>query len=210
MSTTKHASGAALLAILLGSAAPAFANGLSDNQVVRGGNGAIAHSIEHGTCVRTRWEAGTDACAPRVAQQPAPVAPQPYVRTVLSSQDKVVYFDFNSYSLREDSRQRLNDVAQTLRTARDVRSAKIVGYTDRKGTMSYNQRLSQLRAESVKDYLAQQGYLNTSITQVQGLGKSDPVTSCERSLPREQEIACLAPDRRVEIEIEYLDTHVVR
>jgi hypothetical protein len=66
--------------------------------------------------------------------------------------------------------------------------------------------LSGKRAKAVKEYLAGRGYLNTSIAKVRALGESDPVTSCNPKLKRNQQIACLGADRRVELEVQYTET----
>lgn len=204
---TKVMCTAALIA-LVGATQAHAATGLSDNEVVRNEtSNTVVTSQTHGTCVRTKWEAGTDVCAPPAPVVAAP-APQPvaYTRTVLSTAEKTVYFDFDSATLSENSKTQLNGVATTLKSAKDVRSADIVGYADRIGSSSYNENLSKRRAAAVKDYLASQGYLNTQVAAVRGVGESQSTTSCDSSMSREQQISCLSPDRRVEVEIQYHTT----
>jgi OOP family OmpA-OmpF porin len=83
---------------------------------------------------------------------------------------------------------------------------RIVGHADRIGSDKYNLDLSQRRAESVKDYLAQNG-TGSDRVDAEGVGKSDPVTGseCEKMGPARKAnrklVACLQPDRRVEIEL---------
>jgi OOP family OmpA-OmpF porin len=50
-----------------------------------------------------------------------------------------------------------------------------VGHADRIASEDYNQKLSEARAQAVKDYLAQQGAKSNVIT-AQGKGESQPVT----------------------------------
>lgn len=188
------------IAALLGSTqiAQAQAHPLDNNMVVRDTNGHIVRSIAFGNCVRTKWEAGTDACAP--------AAPEPVTRAprTLEHAENVVYFDFDSAQLNAAAKSKLNYMAGELRGAKDVRRADIVGYADPIGANSYNIQLSERRANTVKDYLARQGYLNTRVVDVRGLGETDAFTNCDRNLPRTQRIACLEENRRVEVRIQYL------
>lgn len=184
----------------------AFAvGGLDDNKVVGTKEGRVVYSMLSGECVRTKWEAGKDPCAPEPRKLVQAPPPRPVERTVLSSEEKTVYFNFDSAKLTPEAQQQLDGVARKLSTARDIRSADIVGFADRIGSANYNQRLSQKRAETVKDYLAQRGYLNTRVAEVRGLGESKSVTNCDTTMPRANQIACLSADRRVEVEVQYLD-----
>lgn len=182
---------------------PAMADALSDNKVVRSTGGDIVRSTAFGTCVRSKWESGSDACAPA----PQKVATTKIVeRTVLSKAEKTVYFGFDDSGLSPQAQSNLDGIALKLKQAKDVQGAEIVGYADRKGSFSYNKSLSEHRAQAVKDYLAQQGYLNTRVAEVRGLSEANPVTDCPTGLSRAEEINCLSPDRRVEVEIRYTDT----
>ena len=82
-----------------------------------------------------------------------------------------------------------------------LNAIRITGYTDRLGTMSYNHRLSQDRAESIKQYVANRG-VNPNIVTSQGRGSTEPVTECENNLSRTELINCLAPNRRVVIDVD--------
>ena len=65
-----------------------------------------------------------------------------------------IQFDFNSARVRPESQDALDNLAQALQST-DLQTAKfaIEGHTDLRGRQDYNQRLSQQRAESVRDYL---------------------------------------------------------
>ena len=78
---------------------------------------------------------------------------------------------------------------------------------DRIGTDEYNRKLSQRRAETVKAYLESQR-LDARRVEAVGRGKSDPVTTREdcKGFRGQRLIKCLAPDRRVEIEVVGLST----
>jgi outer membrane protein OmpA-like peptidoglycan-associated protein len=202
--------------------APAFAQAteLSNNKVVRDQRGKVVHAAESGTCVRTVWEAGGDVCAPLVEEKvvkttyvaPPPPPPPPQIvqerKEILSKDEKVVYFPFDSAELVPEAKAKLDTVAQKLSNASSVQGADIVGYADRMGANNYNMTLSQKRAKAVQDYLAGQGYLHTHLARVRGLGESNSVTNCTSKMKRESQIACLGADRRVELEVQYTQTKI--
>jgi OmpA-OmpF porin, OOP family len=81
-----------------------------------------------------------------------------------------------------------------------------VGYTDRIGSDAYNLKLSQRRAQAVKDYLVTKG-IEPNRVYTEGKGEANPVKQCADPSPkgevksRAQLIACLQPNRRVEVEV---------
>jgi OOP family OmpA-OmpF porin len=81
-------------------------------------------------------------------------------------------------------------------------STTVVGYSDRLGSEQYNQQLSAQRAQAVVDALIAQG-LPAQNVRAEGRGESDSVTgnTCADGMPKSQLIDCLAPDRRVVVEI---------
>lgn len=76
----------------------------------------------------------------------------------------------------------------------------VIGHTDRLGSDAYNQALSIARAVTVRDYLIARGLPQPAL-RAYGVGKTQAVAQCADSLPRQQLIACLQPNRRVELEI---------
>lgn len=86
-----------------------------------------------------------------------------------------VLFEFNSSALTVSSRAELDRMAGVMNRYPDT-DITIEGHTDSKGTDDYNMKLSQQRAASVSDYLAQDGIdRNRMITR--GFGESQPVAS---------------------------------
>ena len=85
-----------------------------------------------------------------------------------------------------------------IRNSRDSRG----GDTDRFGSESYNQLLSEQRAEAVKSYLVGRGIEANRIT-TEGKGETQPVTSAGQCLgPKNAKVvACLQADRRVDVEV---------
>ena len=103
--------------------------------------------------------------------------------------------------LRPAGRATLDDFAGKLK---DINPEMInaVGHTDRFGSERYNQRLSEERVAAVKAYLVSKG-IEPNRMHTEGKGKSDPVTKagdCEGAKSAKV-IACLQPDRRVDIEV---------
>jgi outer membrane protein OmpA-like peptidoglycan-associated protein len=86
--------------------------------------------------------------------------------------------------------ERLNQVADALKEQPD-RAVTIYGYTDSQGADDYNVKLSEKRADSVKEYLVGRGLDGSSIKAV-GKGKADPVATNATAEGR-------ANNRRVEI-----------
>lgn len=134
------------------------------------------------------------------APTPAPApAPAPAADKVKLSADAL--FDFDRATLRNEGMQRLDDIA---RQARDMNLEVIlaVGHTDRIGSESYNQDLSERRANAVKEYLVSNG-VPANRVYTEGKGETQPVTgsSCDNVSGRNALISCLQPDRRVEIEV---------
>jgi OmpA-OmpF porin, OOP family len=75
----------------------------------------------------------------------------------------------------------------------------VTGHTDRVGSDAANQKLSEARANAVKSYLQGKGLSGVAAV---GAGESQPVTTaCSDKQPKAKLAACLAPDRRVVVDI---------
>ncbi len=101
-----------------------------------------------------------------------------------------VLFDSGKYTLKSGAREKLAKVAGILLSYPGLNIA-VGGYTDNIGGDSMNQTLSENRAESVRDYLVQQG-VSTSAVSAKGFGSTLPVVSNDSSAGRQQ-------NRRVEL-----------
>ena len=122
--------------------------------------------------------------------------------------DEQGQFDFDKALLRPDVKAVLDELASKLKDAEYDR-LDIIGYTDRIGTHEYNQQLSERRAWAVARYLMQEGVPLVKI-RVEGRGEREStlaITECA-DLPREDTIACLQRDRRVQIEASIRKTRV--
>jgi outer membrane protein OmpA-like peptidoglycan-associated protein len=101
-----------------------------------------------------------------------------------------VVFDSGKYSLKPGAREKLAKVAGILLAYPGLNIA-VGGYTDNLGSDAMNQKLSENRADSVRDYLVAQGVATSSVS-AQGYGNSLPVASNNNSAGRQQ-------NRRVEL-----------
>lgn len=191
----------ALTTVLLLTAGPVFAQSAEDSAYDKRGSSVID---TRGNCVRTKWMGENDPCAPDVAPTPAPVAqpaPTPAPMPVVTLEQRTVYFDFDSAALTADGTAKLNQLVDLIDNSTSVDGLVIHGYTDQFGADSYNSALAQRRAAAVKTYLDTHSKLNTSVGEVLGLGKASPTDGCGAEKNRAKRIACMASERRVEIEI---------
>jgi len=82
----------------------------------------------------------------------------------------------------------------------NVDRVRVIGHADRLGSASYNDRLSRQRAATVVTYLVNSG-VSSNLISSDGRGSREPVVQCDQR-NRNELIACLAPNRRVVIEIQ--------
>ncbi len=100
------------------------------------------------------------------------------------------HFEFNSVDIDDESEAFLNDLGKTLLEDSTL-NVKIVGHTDNRGSISYNEKLSLRRAESVKKYLIKTG-LDSERAKAEGKGMSEPIVENDTDENR-------AKNRRVQI-----------
>jgi outer membrane protein OmpA-like peptidoglycan-associated protein len=86
-----------------------------------------------------------------------------------------VLFDFDKSTIKPAAASELHSVAEIIKDKGKGRSVRIEGYTDAKGSASYNQSLSERRAASVQQWLAQKEGLGQVKMTTQGFGASKPV-----------------------------------
>lgn len=89
-----------------------------------------------------------------------------------------IFYDFDKATLRPESKQALDEMAQMLRDNPNV-TIEMGSHTDRKGTDEYNVDLSDRRAKSVVDYLTAAGISSDRLTW-KGYGESVPKTVTKR------------------------------
>ena len=130
--------------------------------------------------------APTPPAAPAPAARPAPA---PVRQTAVIQADAL--FDFDKSVLRPDGKKNIDDALAKLRGV-DLEMVIATGHTDAIGTDAYNQKLSERRAQSVKDYLVSKGIPASKITTI-GKGKTQPVATNKTAEGRQK-------NRRVDIE----------
>jgi OOP family OmpA-OmpF porin len=134
---------------------------------------------------------------PAATPQPAPAKPLP--TKISFSADAL--FAFDKSVLKPEGRAMLDDLARQLNGA-TYSTIGATGHTDRFGSNEYNQKLSERRANAVKDYLVSRNVPAGSIS-AEGKGETQPVTKAGDcpGAKSAKVIACLQPDRRVDVEV---------
>ena len=120
--------------------------------------------------------------------------------------DADTYFDFDQASLTPVGQDKLDAMIGTLRGYDDLLEMHITGHADRIGDEGYNQQLARKRAMAVKQYLVERGPLDPDLLKMVSMGESDPKVSCE-GMRGDALIDCLAPNRRVDIDIKATEVH---
>ena len=170
-------------------------------------NSGYVDAKKHGTVWRTSygecWRNGfwseedikVEGCdgykAPAAPEAPAP-APKPMAKSVVEKH--IVYFDFDSSNPGD-----VSDIADYIKSLKEVNSVNLVGHADRIGASAYNDALSQKRVNAVSDALQGAG-VNGSAISTGYMGENAPAKSCDGQRGTNL-IDCLRANRRVEVEI---------
>ncbi len=176
----------------------AEAYGVDDRGVVTRNSTGLCWHTGYWTPAMAIPECEPDLAKKVVAAAPPPPPPAP--RKVTFSADAL--FDFDSAKLKPGGHgiQTLNEFAAGIQGIKYDRIT-VEGHADRIGSDSYNLKLSQQRADAVTAHLISQGIDPNKIV-AYGKGEADPVTgnTCHGHGKALKE--CLAPDRRVDIDVE--------
>ncbi len=147
---------------------------------------------------------GKDAIVVKATQPappPAPLAPKPVVIKPLKAKlvgkkieiTEKVMFDYNKASIKVESNDLLNDVGTILKQYESIKKIRIEGHTDGDGKAKYNKKLSQKRANSVKEFLVAAG-IDESRLEAVGYGEEKPIADNKTEEGKEK-------NRRVEFNI---------
>jgi OOP family OmpA-OmpF porin len=140
------------------------------------------------------------APAPAPVAAPVPVAKPDRLRVSFNAD---VLFGFDNANIRPGGKEALNKFTQELKGV-EYDHVTVEGHTDRIGQAAYNEKLSLQRADVVKHYLVNNGGLSAAKITTVGKGSSMPATAegeCKGIKTSAAVIACLQPDRRVDIEV---------
>lgn len=180
------------------------------------GRGQVA-TDSSGDCWRTGYwtpAMATYECDPelmpkpeKIVEAPAEPAPAPAPVPAYTEPEKVSLsadqlFDFDKAVLKSEGKQTLDDIVSKLGGIK-YDTIVAIGYADRIGSDDYNKKLSMRRAEAVKAYLVKEKGIPADKVFTDGKGEANPVTgdSCKGNKKTKALIACLQPDRRVEVEV---------
>jgi len=137
---------------------------------------------------------GHAICDPEKEAPPPPPAPAPPPPPPAKAEPLVTLhgpqFDFNKATLKPAGKEMV-DGAVTVMKDKPSMKVSVEGHTDSIGSEAYNQRLSERRAQAVRDYMIENGISPGRIA-TRGFGKSRPVASNKTAEGRAQ-------NRRVEI-----------
>lgn len=117
---------------------------------------------------------------------------------------------FDKWELTAEHKAELTEFLKNLRTATKNRTAVtfgavvVTGHTDRIGALPYNIQISERLATVVKDYLVNAEHVDPALIIWEGKGPVQPIPVtefCNNKMTSKQIIECLAPNRRVTIEV---------
>jgi len=192
--------------------------------------GDVVKAVGNTVCVRTSdWTparaaaaAACQQCTPDLCPKPAAKpAPTPAAKPAAKPEAKPAakpkpQYDnvelkielqgiaFNKTELTADNKKELDEfLAKQVKPLATIGAFIITGHTDRIGSAKYNKTLSEKRALGVKDYVVAKGIDQKLIFwEGKGFKQPIPVTKfCENKMKRAQLIECLAPNRRVTVEV---------
>jgi OOP family OmpA-OmpF porin len=137
------------------------------------------------------------------APKPEAAKPKPVAEKVTFAAD--VLFDFDKSVVKPEGKSKLDDLSNKVKGI-NLEVVIAIGHADSIGSDAYNQKLSVRRAEAVKAYLVSKG-VEPNRVYTEGKGEKQPVTGdkCKKmgkeGRGNKKLVECLAPDRRVEIEV---------
>ena len=210
-------------------AAYAQVNGTNQGYLVDQ-NFNVVNAVGGTVCVRTSdWTparaaaaAACKQCTPDLCAAPAPKpapaakpeakpeakpaakpAPKPEPRNV-ELKIELQGIEFKKTEMTADNKKELDEfMAKEVKPLTTIGAVIITGHTDRIGSDKFNKTLSEKRALAVKDYVVGKG-IDQKLIFWEGKGAKQPIPVtkfCDNKMKRKQLIECLAPNRRVTVEV---------
>jgi outer membrane protein OmpA-like peptidoglycan-associated protein len=138
--------------------------------------------------------------APPVVEQAMPKPPAPVEKISLSADALFPFAKHNEASMLPTGKAKLQALAERIKAVGSgaLSGVAITGHADRLGRQERNQRLSERRALTVKNYLAKLG-VDPALMSANGKGENDPVVFCNGNKRTAKLKSCLAPNRRVDV-----------
>jgi OmpA-OmpF porin, OOP family len=134
------------------------------------------------------------------AEPPRLAASEP-AEVISLATDALFAFDKSSLeNVLPEARSLLSEFVAKLRQFKTVQRILITGHTDRLGSPAYNSRLSEARAQAIRQFLTQEGFA-AALIQAAGAGESDPLVTCSGDRATPELRACLQVNRRVEVRV---------
>lgn len=138
------------------------------------------------------------SCADQLKRAPSTaVAPPQQLRFEVSGDALFAFDRHGSTDILPGGRQEIAEIAAKLKAA-NAATVQVIGHTDMLGSETYNQGLSQQRALTVRQLLVDGGVSAATVVAI-GAGESQPLRTCETDTSHAVLVACLQPNRRVEI-----------
>ncbi len=189
---------AAIPALCLGLGTMTNAATMGEGYVVDSTGSAVTDMSQDRGCVRSTFADGRTPAecggvaapisVPKTMGHTEPHAPSVLSKTTVEGK---ALFDTNKAVLKPQGRSALAKLVREIKSTPGVQEVRVVGYTDSKGSAAHNQILSEHRAQTVKNYLMQNGVRHVT---AEGRGEADPVGDNRTAAGR-------AMNRRVEVEI---------
>lgn len=138
------------------------------------------------------------AAAPAVVEEVVKPQPKTQVKEEVDEMGRAtleVLFDFNKDTIKKNYTKDIDHMAGVMKEHSDLKLT-IEGHTDNVGNAAYNKKLSQKRAEAVKNYMVKKGGIDAGRLNAVGYGQEKPVASNKTKAGR-------AKNRRVEAAVDY-------
>jgi len=148
-------------------------NNASFDVAETGGTTKAGDQVSHAVLVGLRYYFGARPAPPPVQPAVAPVPPAPPAAPAPAPvRNYTVYFDFDRAELAPSAVPIVDQAAASARSGQATR-LQLIGHADRSGRDQYNQRLSERRAQTVRQELVRRGIAANDIAIV-GRGESEP------------------------------------
>jgi OOP family OmpA-OmpF porin len=173
---------------------------------VRTSDWTPARAAAAAACVQCTPDLCSKAAAAAAAAKAAAAAPKPAKPEMMNVELKIELqgIAFNKTELTDDNKKELDAfITKQVKPLTTIGAVIITGHTDRIGSAKYNKKLSEKRALYAKDYVVGKG-IDQKLIFWEGKGEKQPIPVtkfCENKMKRKQLIECLAPNRRVTVEV---------